>query len=68
MGVTAFLQKLEAHFLNQLGDKEVPKYLDVKDGVPGADMMPLHSEVAVFQEPAAPTSFRHLELRDGDPG
>ena len=32
MGVTAFINKLEARFLNQLPDDEVPGNLDPSDG------------------------------------
>ncbi len=32
MGVTAFLDKLEASFLNQLDDDEIPRTLLVSDG------------------------------------
>lgn len=32
MGVTAFIRRLETSFLNQLGDKEVPRHLDPSDG------------------------------------
>ena len=31
MGVTAFTQKLEKHFLNQLDPKDVPRHLDPRD-------------------------------------
>jgi hypothetical protein len=32
VGVTAFLGRLEAHFLNQLKDQEIPAHLDPHDG------------------------------------
>jgi len=32
VGVTAFINKLETRFLNQLTDDEVPKHLDPSDG------------------------------------
>jgi hypothetical protein len=32
VGVTSFLDKLEASFLTQLDSKDIPKHLDPKDG------------------------------------
>lgn len=31
MGVTAFIRRLEAFFLNQLDDREIPRHLDPRD-------------------------------------